>query len=67
MTYITKNDGVYSFDNHSRTEDYNLVASFNGKKTPVKKLSHFDQQPSSMRILTFEPPEQSAASSATQK
>ena len=64
VTFITKNDGTYSFDDLSRTEDYELVASFNGKKTPLKKLSHFDPQSTSMRILTFEEPEQSAASSA---
>jgi hypothetical protein len=63
VTFITKNDGTYSFDDLSKTEDYDLVASFNGKKTPLKKLSHFDPQSTSMRILTFEQPEQSAASS----
>jgi hypothetical protein len=59
-TFVTKKDGAYSFDDLSRAEDYDLVASFNSKKTPVKKLSHFDPQSTSMRILTFAEPDESA-------
>jgi carboxypeptidase family protein len=65
LTYITKADGTYYFDDLSRDEDYELDAVFHDKKTRTKKLSHYDPQRSSMRILSFgEPEEQSTASSA---
>lgn len=67
LTFVTKKDGTYSFDDLSRTQDYDLVASFNGKKTPLKKLSHFDPQSTSMRILTFEAPDQEATGSPASK
>lgn len=67
VTFITKKDGTYSFDDLSRTQDYNLIASFNGKKTALKKLSHFDPQSTSMRILAFEEPDQEATGPASQK
>jgi hypothetical protein len=56
-TFITKSDGKYSFDELSREEDYELSASFAGKTTPVKKLSHYDPQTNSSRILSFAEPE----------
>ncbi len=57
VTYITKADGKYYFDELSREEDYELSASFSGKNTPVKKLSHYDTQTNVMRILTFADPD----------
>jgi hypothetical protein len=53
LTYITKADGKYTFDELSREQDYEVSAAFSGKTTPVKKLSHYDTQTSSMRILSF--------------
>jgi carboxypeptidase family protein len=67
LTFVTKKDGTYSFDDLSRTEDYELVASFNSKKTPVKKLSHFDPQSTTMRILSFAEPDDAAAATAVGK
>lgn len=65
LTYITKANGTYYFDDLSRDENYELDAVFHDKKTRTKKLSHYDPQRSSMRILSFgEPEEQSTASSA---
>jgi hypothetical protein len=65
LTYITKANGTYYFDDLSRDEDYELDAVFHDKKRRTKKLSHYDPQRSSMRILSFgEPEEQSTASSA---
>jgi Carboxypeptidase regulatory-like domain len=65
LTYITKADGTYYFDDLSRDEDYELDAVFHDKKTRAKKLSHYDPQRSSMRILSFgEPEEQTTAASA---
>jgi Carboxypeptidase regulatory-like domain len=62
LTYITKADGTYYFDDLSRDEDYQLDAVFHEKKTQTKKLSHYDPQRSSMRILTFGEPEEQAVS-----
>jgi hypothetical protein len=56
-TFITKADGKYFFDELSRDEDYELSATYSGKTTPVKKLSHFDPQTNSSRILSFAEPE----------
>lgn len=53
LTYVTKADGKYMFDELSRDDDYEISASFSGKTTPLKKLSHYDPQTSSMRILSF--------------
>ncbi|HEX6547093.1 MAG TPA: carboxypeptidase-like regulatory domain-containing protein [Bryobacteraceae bacterium] len=53
LTFITKADGKYMFDGLSREQDYEISASFSGKSTPVKKLSHYDPQTNSMRILSF--------------
>jgi hypothetical protein len=53
LTFITKTDGKYMFDGLSREQDYELSASFSGKSTPVKKLSHYDPQTNSVRILSF--------------
>ena len=53
LTFITKSDGKYMFDGLSREQDYEINASFSGKHTPVKKLSHYDPQTNSMRILSF--------------
>jgi hypothetical protein len=67
VTDITQADGKYSFDELSREQDYELSASFGGKTTPVKKLSHFDPQSSIMRILSFVPLEQDATSASVSK
>ncbi len=63
LTFITKADGKYYFDDLSRSEDYELNAIFHDKKTAVKKLSHFDPQRESMRILNFGEPETQTVSS----
>jgi hypothetical protein len=67
VTDITQADGKYSFDELSREQDYELSASFSGKTTEVKKLSHFDPQSSIMRILSFAPPEDGATSASATK
>ena len=64
LTFITKTSGTYMFDELSRDEDYELSATLSGKKTTVKKLSHYDPQTNSMRILTFGEPEISSVSTS---
>jgi hypothetical protein len=67
VTFITKADGKYMFDELSREEDYEISASFSGKSTPVKKLSHFDPQTNSMRILSFVEQEEQSVQSVSKK
>jgi len=64
-TFVTKGDGKYLFDELSREQDYELSASFSGKTTPVKKLSHFDTRSNSMRILTFGEPDDTATAKSS--
>lgn len=64
LTFITKQDGRYNFDGLSREEDYELSATFHAKTTPVKKISHFDPQMDSVRILSFAEPEAPITASA---
>jgi hypothetical protein len=64
LTFITKQDGRYNFDGLSREEDYELSATFHAKTTPVKKISQFDPQMDSMRILSFAEPETPTTASA---
>lgn len=67
LTFITKTDGKYMFDGLSREQDYEVSASFSGKSTPVKKLSHYDPQSNSMRILSFAEQDENAVQAVTRK
>jgi hypothetical protein len=67
LTDVTHADGKYSFDELSREEDYELSATLNGKTTPLKKLSHYDTQTESMRILSFAPVDDAVSANATAK
>lgn len=64
LTFITKQDGRYNFDGLKRDEDYELSATFHAKKTPVKKISQYDPQMDSMRILSFAEREEPTTASA---
>ena len=66
-TFVTKTDGHYAFDELSRDDDYELVASFSGKNTLPKKLSHYDTQSNSMRILSFAEPDEKMSVKAEKK
>jgi hypothetical protein len=67
LTFITKADGKYMFDGLSREQDYEISASFSGKSTPVKKLSHYDPQSNSMRILSFAEQDENAVQAVSRK
>jgi hypothetical protein len=67
ITYITKADGKYTFEELSREQDYEISAAFSGKTTPVKKLSHYDPQMSSMRILSFAEPDDANVQKVSKK
>ncbi len=44
-TYITQEDGAYSFEQLSPNDDYKLWAQAAGKKSQPKILSSFDDRP----------------------
>lgn len=43
-SYITQQDGAYSFEQISSTDDYHLWAQINGEKSKVKTISSFDER-----------------------
>lgn len=50
-SYITSEDGSYRFAQLSGTSDYELWAELNGKKSPVKTISSFDNKTSFTYVL----------------
>jgi hypothetical protein len=54
VTFITKNDGRYSFDDLSFTIDYQLQAKFKDASTEPRKISQYDRNPSVVRILELD-------------
>ncbi|AFL88324.1 hypothetical protein Terro_2409 [Terriglobus roseus DSM 18391] len=42
-TYITQEDGLYSFSSLQSHTDYLLWASYHGRRSKMKKISHFDR------------------------
>ncbi len=54
VTFITKNDGRYSFGDLSFTIDYQLQAKFKDSTTDPRKISQYDRNPSVVRILELD-------------
>ena len=52
-SYITAADGTYHFAQLSGTTDYEIWADSDGKKTPVKSISSFDNKNSFNISLKF--------------
>ena len=50
-TFITKQDGTYSFDDLSFTVDYQLDARYKDRVSDTRKLSQYDRTPRLVRIL----------------
>lgn len=63
VTFITKDDGRYSFDDLSFTVDYQLQAKFKDTTTEPRKISQYDRNPSVVRILELDDSGKPAASS----
>lgn len=53
-SYITQQDGAYSFEQISSTDDYHLWAQVNEKKSKVKTISSFDDRGAFHVILKIE-------------
>jgi hypothetical protein len=54
VTFITKTDGRYNFDDLSFTIDYQLQAKFKETITEPRKISQYDRNPSVVRILELD-------------
>ncbi len=59
--FFTKADGRYNFDDLSLTVDYQLQAKFKGQLTELRKVSQYDPNTSTVRILQVD----TSASTAT--
>lgn len=44
-SYITQEDGAYSFEDLSPNDNYKLWAKFDGRKSTTRTLSSFDDRP----------------------
>ena len=49
--FFTKSDGRYNFDDLSLTVDYELQAKYKGQLTEARKVSQYDPNTSTVRIL----------------
>ncbi len=50
-SFFTKSDGRYNFDDLSLSVDYQLQAKFKGQLTELRKVSQYDPNTSTVRIL----------------
>ncbi len=55
VTFITKSDGRYHFDDLPFHIDYEVSAQFADMKSETKKLSQYDNAPQAVRMLEVEP------------
>jgi hypothetical protein len=55
LTFITKADGRYHFDELPFRVDYEVSAQYEKMRSPVKKLSQYDDATPAVRILEVEP------------
>ena len=53
LTFITRKDGKFRFDELSRDEDYEVFGQHNAEKTRVARMSRFDRKQDLMRILVL--------------
>lgn len=67
VTFITKNDGRYSFGDLSFTIDYELQAKYKEAATETRKISQYDRNPSVVRILELDDSAKSASGSTEAK
>ncbi len=49
--FFTKQDGRYRFEDLSFTVDYQVQASYQGRKSEVKRMSQYDRTPNMVRML----------------
>lgn len=66
LTFITKEDGRYNFDDLSFTTDYKLIAQYKTGRSPERTLSQYDHTPNVVRILTVDEPDSAPSAADTQ-
>jgi len=57
LTFITKKDGKYNFDDLSFNKDYEVVARYQNQTSTPRKLSQYDHTADIVRILQLQDPE----------
>ncbi|MBV9156804.1 MAG: carboxypeptidase regulatory-like domain-containing protein [Acidobacteriaceae bacterium] len=67
LTFITKKDGRYNFDDLSFTVDYQLQARYQDTVSPATKLSQYDHSPKLVRILEVSSNAATATSAESKK
>jgi hypothetical protein len=55
LTFVTKADGLYRFDDLSFTTDYELDARYKNMVSEPRKLSQYDHKAETVRILEVGP------------
>lgn len=65
-TFITKPDGRYSFEELSLTVDYQLQARFKALSTEMRKISQYDPNVNTVRILQVDTDAKPGAAAAVE-
>jgi Carboxypeptidase regulatory-like domain len=60
LTFITKKDGRYHFDDLSFTVDYGVQARYKNEASELRKISQYDNRPDVVRMLELQSPEEAA-------
>lgn len=60
LTFITKKDGRYHFEDLSFTVDYGVQARYKNESSELRKVSQYDNRPDVVRMLELQSPEEAA-------
>jgi len=58
LTFITKRDGRYHFEDLSFNVDYNVQARYKNETSTQRKISQYDSRPDVVRMLELQSPEE---------
>ena len=62
LTFITKKDGRYHFDDVAFNVDYSVQARFKKEVSAERKISQYDNRPDVVRMLELQDPQEASAS-----
>jgi hypothetical protein len=58
LTFITKKDGRYHFDDLKFSIDYDVEARYKNESSELRKISQYDNRPDVVRMLELKEPEE---------
>jgi hypothetical protein len=67
ITFITKKDGKFNFDDLSFNKDYEVVARFQSQVSSPRKLSQYDHTADIVRILQLQDPNDKTSQTSSPK